>query len=81
MIEGSVGKVERDIGKNCVLEALNLTKFWEPQLEIFRRSELMTEAKAVRDSERTAEDGGDLKEDEMCRVESSANACKNEEVE
>ena len=44
-------------------------------MEIFCRSELMVEVKAMRESERTAEDGGDLKEDEMCRVESSANAC------
>ena len=73
--------VDREIGRNCVLEALNLTKFWEPHSDILSRSELIVEAMVVWESERSADEHGESKEEEMCRVESSAKACIREEVE
>ena len=73
--------VERETGRNCVLEALKLTKFWEPHSDILSRSELMVEAIVVWESERTAREQGESKKEEMCRVESSAKAWIREEVE
>ena len=49
LISKTEGVVEREIGRNCVLEALNLTKFSAPQLEILSKSVLIAEDKAMRD--------------------------------
>ena len=73
--------VDRETGRNCVLEALNVTKFWEPHSDILSRSELTVEAMRVWESVRSAREQGESKAEEMCRVESSAKACIREEVE
>ena len=57
LIIQSEGVVERDIGRSCVLEALNFTRFCKPQLEILSRSVLIAEDKATRDWVRAKEEG------------------------
>ena len=57
-IWGSEEFVEREIGRNCVLEALTLTKFWVPHSDIFSRSEAIFDAMNVWESEQSAREQG-----------------------
>ena len=66
------GVLDKEIVKSCVLEVLNLTKLRVPHSEMLYKSELTVEDIARQDGERALEEGWYWKEDDLCRVESSA---------
>ena len=54
-----------DIAGNCPLETSKFTRLQEPH----SRLELGTQERVVWDQKRTLEEGGELKAEEVCRVE------------
>ena len=53
------------MGMKHVLEALNLTQFCLPQLEIYPSAALIVVDKLVREAERTSEVGWELKTEDV----------------
>ena len=64
--------------KSCVLEVLNLTKLRVSYSEMLCKSELIVEDIARGDWEWVLEEGWHWKEEDLCRVESSAKAWTSE---
>ena len=70
----SEGVVEREMGINCVLEALNLTKLSVPHWDILTKSALIEFERVFLHRIRTLVEGCEGKSEDEWKVESSANA-------